>query len=182
MIRVSRGPSDELGPGDVTGLLHACHTKIRASLAEARLLAKAKEWDERHRASARAVHDYFAIAFPLHVEDEDERIGPELLEHFGVEKGPLLFELHDEHARTDELRLLLLSDWARWCHEPGLASRGHQHVLKRFARSTEVHLFREEAVLFPLIDALPEPTRVTIARAMRSARQKGVSAGPPRPA
>ena len=170
MIPLSKGPSMQLPPGSVTGLLAACHANIRARLAEARRLAKATERDERHHASARAVHDYFATAFPLHVQDEDERIGPELLEHHGVEKGPLLFELHDEHERTEELRLLLLADWARWRTEPGPVSRGHQHVLQRFARSTEVHLFREERVFFPLVDALPETTRVAIADAMVAAR------------
>ncbi|MCA9613096.1 MAG: hypothetical protein H6721_24500 [Sandaracinus sp.] len=171
MIPLSRGPAAELAPGDVVGLLAACHANVRARLAEAALLARAKSWDERHHASARAVHDYFAVAFPLHVEDEDVRIGPELLEHHGPTIAPLLFELHDEHERAEELRLLLLGDWARWRKEAGPVSRGHHHVLRRFARSTAVHLTREEQVLFPLVDALPEPTRIAIARAMVAARR-----------
>ena len=170
MISLSKGPSAELAPGSVTGLLAACHANIRARIQEARLLAAATAWDERQHASAHAVHEYFAKAFPLHVEDEDERIGPELLAHHGPSVGPLLVELHDEHLRAEELRLLLVADWARWRREPGPVSRGHQHVLQRFARSTEVHLLREERVMFPLVDALPETTRVTIADAMVAAR------------
>jgi iron-sulfur cluster repair protein YtfE (RIC family) len=170
VIRLSSAPSLELDPADVSGRLRVCHGRIRENLAGAKLLADATEWDERHFATARAVHDYFARAFPLHVEDEDLRVGPAVIEASGPSIAPLLAELHDEHVQTEELRLLLLGDWARWRTERRPVTRGHQHVLRRFSRSTEFHLQREERVFFPQVDALSESVRLGIVRAMVEAR------------
>ena len=63
-----RGPVEE----DAVGLLVACHARIRSFTATALRLSQAVGAEPSEVADvAGAVHRYFTVALPLHVEDED---------------------------------------------------------------------------------------------------------------
>ncbi|MBX3247834.1 MAG: hemerythrin domain-containing protein [Myxococcales bacterium] len=173
MIRLGLGPrmiAD--GPADVVGRLADCHARIRHHLEAARLLAAAAEHDERHRATARAVHSYFTRAFPLHVEDEDGLIAPALAREDDPESRRLLDTLGDQHAQLDVLHALLVDEWSAWCEEGARpATDAHRSLLARFDALVTAHLELEERELFPRIAALPEPAREAIVTAMAAARR-----------
>src|SRR5687767_9470641 len=87
-------------PQDAVELLSGCHDRIRRFLVLARRLATTSSVAESEtRVVASQIRRYFAIAFPLHVADEEETIEPRLAGHHVDGALDQMRTDHVEHAQ-----------------------------------------------------------------------------------
>lgn len=169
MIGIRIGARREaLAEGDVTGRLRDCHQRIRAFLEEAAAISAEGELDRERRAvSAAAVERYFRVALPLHEADEDASIAPRLLDGAGI-----VVALVAEHSELDRRIDRLLGDWSVWAHGGEVDDLGaHRARLAEVRAMMEAHLAREEAQVFPRIDALPHEERLAIVEEIDARRR-----------
>lgn len=149
--------------------LASCHARIRAALAEARALARGAGSAEARRASAEAVARYFRVALPLHAEDEDRLIAPQLPET----SAELSARLAAEHADIDAQLPRLLEQWDRWAVGASEApSVDHVERVERLARALETHLDLEELELFPQVETIPTVVARSLGAAMQLRRRR----------
>lgn len=156
-------PSDD----DVVSRLAACHTRIRAFLAEARALARGGGSAEARKASAAAVARYFAEALPLHAQDEDATITP----HLPRSAQALSRRLAADHERIEADLRTLGPDWERWAAgDTTPASTVHVETVERVSADLLAHLALEEADLFPLLTTIPSVIAKKIIEDMKDRR------------
>lgn len=138
-------------------LLLACHTRIRTFTDIASRIAAASEAPEDDIAdAAMRVHRYFAIALPLHVEDEERSLAPRLaeLDPAVARELEVMATEHAEHAEPLARLLAMASELASTpSAQPRLAAP-LAATAAELARLFEPHLRREEAVIFPAVQRL----------------------------
>jgi iron-sulfur cluster repair protein YtfE (RIC family) len=157
-------------------LLLACHRRIRSFTDIASRLAAASEASETDIAdAARRVHRYFAIALPLHVQDEEQSVMPRLAP-LDDEVARALTTMAAEHAEHTEPLARLLGIVAELAAVPGAHARWSTPLgdtAAELRRHFEPHLRREETLIFPaiarLLTADDQATMVTELRRRRDA-------------
>lgn len=164
----------QAAPEDAVGLLLECHDRIRSFLALAARIAAAGPSEGGGVADAAArVARYFREALPLHARDEEESILPRLR---GREPAVdvALAEMEREHrAHGPPLEALVAACDALAANPSRLAT-----VAPALAEATgalaahfDVHLRREEAVVFPAMRRLlAEADDAAIVRELRARR------------
>jgi hemerythrin-like domain-containing protein len=169
-IRIGKAPAQ----GDVVDALVDCHQRIRdfTSLA-VRLAGSHGLAAEEIREAAAGVHRYFAVALPLHARDEEESLLPRL-EGREAALDAELAEMMREHAEHGDPTGRVLAACARLEEDPSqLAALAPQLAVaaRDLERHFQVHLEREERVIFPAIRRLLDaPTRERIQVEMRERR------------
>lgn len=151
LISIGRRTLDE----GVEALLRACHARIRhfCALAERAAVETTTHTDQR-REAFEASRRYFADAFLLHVEDEDESIAPRL-----IGEDPALDEtlqtMRREHDDHDAVYRALLEALSRAIASPDdpLARDQVASAACAFAIAVFPHLEHEEATLLPAVAA-----------------------------
>ncbi len=160
--------------GDVVDLLVECHGRIRKVLAFARQLADKPEAPPGEvRAVAGQIRRYFAVAFPLHVADEEELIAPRLA-GTGAAVARALATMHRDHGAHAAEIARLVEICGELEREPGrLASRVGELAASaaQVAADLEPHLELEERVVVPAIRGLAEAQRDAIRSGMRARRE-----------
>jgi len=168
--------------GRVTGddtlleLLHACHQRIRRFAATAVALAApaaAGRGDDEVAEAAAAVRRYFAVALPLHVEDEDLTLTPRLRGRDPAVDAAL-DRMHAEHRlhRVPLARLIALcAELAE--HPERRAARAAElgPLAAELAESFERHLVLEESAVFPAVAGLPVADQDACRAELRARRQ-----------
>ncbi len=155
---------------DVVDLLVACHGRIRWFSRLARELAQADAAGDDVRETARQIHRYFAIAFPLHVADEEELVAPRLR----ANEREAIATMCSEHAAHERHVARLVELCAEIEREPGvLAGRRTElaGLADRLIGELEAHLVLEEQKIFPALRRLPIDERNAIRDAMRLRRE-----------
>jgi iron-sulfur cluster repair protein YtfE (RIC family) len=159
---------------DAQGLLLECHGRIRAFTELAARLASAEGASEAEVAEVAAgVRRYFAEAFPLHAQDEEESILPRLAGR-DRQVDAALVTMHREHAtqvaplaRVTELCAELATSPGRHAELAPALGRAAGALREHFAR----HLALEEEVVFPALQALvADAARAEIVRELRARR------------
>jgi iron-sulfur cluster repair protein YtfE (RIC family) len=178
LTTIRRGPRagiDESGEEQVVDLLLACHTRIRGFLAlAARLTAARDEPDASITDAAARLARYFSEALPLHAQDEDASITPRLLDKgAGAEIRDALATGTSEHGVLDAQLASLTPIWTVIARDPSTlgAARGElEGSLVPVADLFQIHLAREEQIVFPAVTRLPAAIRAAILREMRARR------------
>ncbi len=133
-------------------LLVACHQRIRHFTSLAGRLAEASDAPARDVAdAAQRIHRYFSIAFPLHVEDEEQSLLPRL-RGAAPEVLQALEAMQREHSDHEAaVASLLLVTQALMAAPASLPQRAAElrGVAERLTGLFEPHLTREETILFP---------------------------------
>lgn len=177
---LSREAVDAEGPAE---LLVACHGRIRSFTRVAGVLASAAATAALPAEIAEAagsLERYHRIALPLHEADEDASIRPRLeAASVSDEVKVALARVHAEHLQMDALVAELLVYWAALAAEPTRLAELSPRLAApgaALALLWDPHLLREEALIFPAVEALPAETQRLIAAEMR-ARRGGGGAG-----
>lgn len=158
---------------DVADLLVDCHRKIRYFLDLAHKLATSPTppTDDIREAAAR-VHRYFAIAFPLHLIDEEASILPRLRGRDPA-LDRALAQVAADHADHAQLVATLANLCALIAGQPWqLAARTTAlgDLVDRLTLILEAHLSLEELVVFPALTLLTAAERAAIRTEMRARR------------
>ena len=162
---------------DLVDLLAACHRRIRHHVVLARRLVEqgADRPLEEVRETAAQICRYFTVAFPLHLEDEDQTIAPRLIAA-GEEVAAALEAMEKEHLDHQPLVdrfVALCREIER--HPAQLAatrdalSRATEHLATELA----THLELEERVVFPALRAMPTEERARMLGELRERRKDG---------
>jgi len=166
-IRIRKKDSPPPRDDDVVSRLAACHTRIRAFLAEARALARGGGSADARKASAAAVARYFGEALPLHAEDEDRTIAP----YLPRSAQALARRLAADHEAIEADLRALGPDWNRWAAgDNSPATAEHVQMVERVSVALEGHLALEEADLFPLLAAIPPSEAQKLVEEMKARR------------
>jgi iron-sulfur cluster repair protein YtfE (RIC family) len=158
-------------------LLLACHARIRAFTDIASRIAAASEAPEADIAdAAKRVHRYFAIALPLHVEDEERSLAPRLA-GLDAAVGRELVAMTTEHAEHVAPLARLLDLTAELASTPSAHARlaaALASTAAELTRQFEPHLRREEAVIFPAVERLLDAeTQAAVFAELRQRREDG---------
>ncbi|HLL21020.1 MAG TPA: hemerythrin domain-containing protein [Kofleriaceae bacterium] len=160
--------------GDIADLLLACHHRIREQLALARRIANAPAGTsaESIRAAAERVRRYFAIAFPLHRQDEEDDLFPRLAGRSDTLDAAIRRLSHDHDAHEAHVARLVALCVALEREPETHAARARE--LADVANEVELelvqHLALEERVVFPAIEMLAADERQAILQRMRARR------------
>lgn len=158
---------------DVIDLLLDCHTKIRRFIGIAQRMAGATSSNlDDIRTAAGGIARYFAVAFPLHVADENELLLPRLVGRFAHTDRALSYmrEDHADHAAlVDSLTKLCVGVRDEPQRLAELAPE-LRTVLAELAPLVEQHLAMEEADIFPVLRFLAADEKQAIVAAMRQRR------------
>jgi hypothetical protein len=171
-IRKSAGP----GPvaRDALEELLACHERIRRFTRLATQIAGAGDDDAREAAAA--VHRYFTLALPLHAADEDLSLAPRLLAApCDPQVRAELDHVTREHVEIECLLAELAPIWSAVVRDPSLRQVRAETLDRGAARllaSFEVHLEREERVVFPAARRCLAPADLSELRSEMRARRK----------
>jgi len=167
-IRIRKKGSPPPPDDDVVSRLAACHTRIRAFLAEARALARGGGSAEARKASAAAVARYFAEALPLHAADEDHTIAV----HLPRDAQALARQLAADHELIEADLRALGPDWSRWAGgDTSQASSEHVETVRRMSAALETPLSLEEADPFPVLAGMPPAVAQKIVEEMKARRR-----------
>lgn len=162
---------------DAVGLLLECHERIRAFLALARRIAEAQAADrDAVLDAAERVRRYFTEALPLHARDEEESILPRLrgLDPAVDVELDAMAEEHRGHARPLGALVAACEEMARAPERLAELQPIVSRSAGELARHFEVHLAREETVVFPAIRRLLGPSAdAEIVREIRGRRGAG---------
>jgi iron-sulfur cluster repair protein YtfE (RIC family) len=170
LTRIGKAPA----AGDVVDALLDCHQRIRDFIAlSLRLAATQGSSPAEIAETAASLHRYFAVALPLHAQDEEESLLPRL-EGVDPEVDRELAEMMREHAEHGNPLERLLAVCSELRASPGELPR-LAPLLAAAARELErhfdAHLSREERVIFPAIRAHLDPaTQATIQAEMKARR------------
>lgn len=162
----------------VVDLLSECHGRIRAFLRLAANLAISAASAEEATATAQQVVRYFTIAFPQHLADEDELLGPALRGRDAALDSALA-SMHADHADHARLVARLVELCTAIAHDRRqLAARARDLAAAAAALQSvlEPHLALEEREVFPALRALPAPILDEIEAAMRARREASLAA------
>src|SRR6185437_5656461 len=107
---------------DAVDLLVECHGRIRRFLGFARQLAVAQAPDDEVKAVAGQIRRYFAVAFPLHLADEEELVVPALATA-GEPAAAALAEMRADHAAHDPAVVRLVEICGELERAPGALAR-----------------------------------------------------------
>jgi len=139
---------------DAVDLLQDCHGRIRHFTAVAvRLCEVQNPAATEVKDAAAAVHRYYAVALPLHEEDENLSTYPRLFA--AVPEGLLSRALDDmvgQHAEIDALVAELLPRWGEVAEQPERLDELAAEVTPRVRRLQllwQTHLALEEETIFP---------------------------------
>lgn len=170
-----------LAPSDAVGMLLDCHTRIRSFTTVAlRLCHAMSPPDSEVAEAAAAVHRYFTIALPLHVEDEDLSLAPRLLAVATPDViddiAALAVQHRDIEERLDRLvplwRVLSGAPWRR-----GRLGEILTRETERLDRMFEQHLQLEEERIFPAARVLLNlHDQAAVAKEIRERRRQSMSA------
>jgi iron-sulfur cluster repair protein YtfE (RIC family) len=163
--------------GDAVDLLLECHERIRSFLALARRIAEVGTSDPGSVSEAAArVRRYFTEALPLHAEDEESSILPRLrgLDPKVDAELEAMTREHREHERP-------MGELVAACEQIARAPETLSSLASVVGRATEElerhfaeHLGREEAVIFPAMRRLLDPSEsAAIIRELRERRTGG---------
>jgi hemerythrin-like domain-containing protein len=164
-------------PGeDAVALLLDCHERIRRFSAMALKLAEARNVEaELIRDAAARVHRYFAVALPLHVEDEEQSIRARLDSVASEALRATLQTMSADHVRIDSLLEELLPIWDELQRDPMCLLQHRERLAKgthTFEELMSAHLEMEETLLFPsLRQVLSSEALEDVRREMQSRRQ-----------
>ena len=134
-------------------MLHACHDRVRRSLALlGRLIAHIDQHgeDERSRSAAQDVLRYFDIAAPLHHQDEELHVFPALADA-DAELRAAVLKLHEDHEQMESLWLrlrLVLVAWSSAAASGGVSDEARS-LASQFEALYGMHLKIEEKLVFP---------------------------------
>jgi hypothetical protein len=137
----------------------ACHARIRSVTELVCRLCDARATKLEDVASAaRTVHRYFAMAFPLHTEDEDLSIAPRLLAASVSREVENAIALQAaQHPIVDSITTDIAEMTRTLAYEPERMS-SLRHPLGTLAAGLgavwETHLGLEERVIFPALGEL----------------------------
>lgn len=147
-------------PAGAVELLVECHGRIRHFLALARRLGEARGEPAAELAGAAlAVHRYFTLALPLHARDEEESIEPRLRGREPAVDAELDAMVREHREHQAPLRTLveacagIARDPGRHGELAGAVGRSAGELTRHF----DVHLRREEEVVFPAMRRLLDP-------------------------
>lgn len=161
---------------DAGALLVDCHARIRRFTALAGRLTDEQASDPERAEAAIAVHRYFTVALPLHVDDEEESVVPRLRASAAAELSFALAEMARQHRALEAILDELVPMWAAIGSAPG-SWRGEAATLSSGANALhlgfEDHLALEEKVIFPALASLPPEPRAAIVGEMRARRRPG---------
>ncbi len=158
-----------------TDMLLECHDRIRQAMRGAHGLVNAAAADPAVAPTAAAVHRYFAVALPLHSDDEDVSLAPRLF-NAGIpdDLAGMLQMMTAQHSAIDSTLERLLPLWDRLQHAPEDLDRLRPELSEatlQLAALWEMHLSMEEQHIFPGASAhLDEPARAAIVEEMRARR------------
>ena len=174
-ITIGRRPAPP-GPKNPADMLTECHDRIRQAMRGARGLTKVAADDPAVAPTAAAVHRYFAIALPLHSQDEDLSLAPRLFAAgMPEELADAVRAMTAQHAAIDALLERLLPIWDRLQHAPADLDAVRDALAADTAQLDavwDVHLTMEEAFIFPRASAALDATaQAEIAEEMRGRRQ-----------
>ncbi len=166
---IGRSVRDE----SVCGLLRACHTRIRFFLDTAIAVQSSSAPDAAIVDACNDVERYFGIAFPLHLQDEEESILPRIRGRSSRVDDALGRMSSDHVAHAAPLAALL---------ELAVTVRGSANdQVKRDALALaagalrvelERHLQEEEAIIFPAIElSLSNDVQAQVVVEMRARRR-----------
>jgi len=163
---VPKPPPLEEDPRD---LLFACHGRIRSFLA---LAAKAMEGpcDRLRVDAAREAGRFFALALPLHAEDEDRSVAPRLRALGDRELDAELDSMTSEHEPIEELARTVAAACASLVETQRAPSAALESIA-RLSALLEGHLEREERIVFPALHRLSAGARREIAAEARERRK-----------
>ncbi len=166
-------------------MLHACHERVRRTLAlMQRLVAHVESNgnDAQARGAAADVWRYFEIAGPAHHEDEERHVIPLLLASGDAMLMNTARQLRADHERMDavwatlSMRLLLLRDGPDGALAPAALAALSDEV-RQFVALHDTHVPLEEAVAFPeALRRTSEHARLSMGREM--ATRRGVTPPP----
>jgi hemerythrin-like domain-containing protein len=171
---IRRAPAER--PEHPIDLLLACHGRIRSFCATAaRILDPGAASDAQVADAARAVHRYFTVAMPLHVEDEDHSIARRAAALVRPREVELALAAMDADHREVDARIARMAPSWRALFEGDGDAEVHVQIL---VADTEVlsttllrHVAMEEEILFPwLRAALPREAWGEIFAEMRARR------------
>lgn len=160
MISIGRGARPGPGPEDLVELLLACHQRIRGFGALALRLGGEEELSAAELTEGcQRVARYFAEALPLHVQDEEEGLIPQLRgRDLGLDQA--LEQMASEHRQHEPLLAELHRALTPAGH-PGPLDRAFRAEIFRVAEllvpALEHHLVQEERLIFPAIHRLLSP-------------------------
>jgi iron-sulfur cluster repair protein YtfE (RIC family) len=158
---------------DLVDLLAECHHRIRRFLALATKIATTRGAPAGEvRTIAGQVQRYFAMAFPLHLADEEEEIEPRL-EGVSADIDRALAQMHAEHALHEPKITRLVELCALLERDPRLIDAIRDRLAEVAAELTsdlEAHLVLEERLIFPALAQLPDADRKSIVEMMRARR------------
>ena len=159
---------------DVVALLYECHARIRTFLELARRMATTPTLDAVDtRTTAAQVRRYFTLAFPLHLQDEDETLIPRLRgQHADVDAA--LDKMHLDHEEHAEAVRRLVAICSALEQDPRqLPARANElgDAASALTAALEPHLVLEETVIFPALAQLPREARDEMRIAMRARRE-----------
>ncbi len=141
----------------IVDLLLDCHARIRSFSQLAVRLGEASGPTPAEVTDAAAqVRRYFLEALPLHARDEEESIIPRLQGREPAVDADLA-AMAREHREHDAPLAVLLEACAQLARDPGRRAELAAVVRRAtwdLARHFEVHLVREEAVVFPAMRRL----------------------------
>lgn len=154
-------PLFDTAPGfdEPLAVLRHCHTRIRKQLATLdKLLAHLPQYgaDVEAQQAAYAVLRYFNDAAPLHHEDEEEDLMPQLETSASGDDARqlqvLLPKILDEHREMERLWLALDRELSTIAS--GQSAQLSQNDVARFASLYEAHMALEESVIAPMAKRL----------------------------
>lgn len=167
------GPRSVEATGPVDFLV-ACHDRIRHTLARAERLAEARAAAPAEIVEvARGIAFFLGVGLPLHAEDEDRSILVHLRDaRFDVAQAVAI--TGEEHPAVEALarnvegvcrRIEAAPDRLRELQSPLGAS------ITRLRTLLDVHLVREEELVFPEVHRLPRDTQARMLAEMKARRQ-----------
>jgi hemerythrin-like domain-containing protein len=140
-------------PQDVVELLLECHERIRRFTRLARTLGERSDVPaDEVRTACDQVERYFTVAYPLHVEDEEQTILPRLRAQ-APELDRVLESMSTQHAEHEAAIAALLAALAALRDDPADGPR--RKALAAAATTLwsvfAEHLAMEEAIIFPAV-------------------------------
>jgi iron-sulfur cluster repair protein YtfE (RIC family) len=160
--------------GDVVDALLDCHARIRAFTAlAARLATSVGASPGEVRDAAEGVHRYFALALPLHADDEERSILPRLAGRDAAVDRELA-TMRREHVEHADAVSRLLSACEAVRADPAALPRVAEalgRAAEDLSRHFTEHLAREEQVIFPAVRAALGPAELDAIRAEMRARR-----------
>ena len=169
--------AERAAPDLVESLLE-CHERIRRFIDLAGRLATADAPQAQRAEAARSVARYFAVALPLHAEDEDLSIAPRLLRPSAPEGAAAAARrMTEEHGPIEALLEALRPRWEELGADPSSIAWQSSALADGAARLrvlVEPHLAMEEAVVFPAVPRVLSAAEMqSVLQEMRARRDPG---------